>query len=384
MRRLGIVLAVSFVLLSVSLAGCISSEEKNKPPIAVFEVSANTINDGDNITFDASGSRDSDGEIERFQWNFGDGRTDQGVEVTHKFNGGGDFNVTLTVTDNDGDKDVATIDIHVNKYPEADGGPSKGVATIYDPVVFDASFSNDPDGSIIEYSWDFGDGGKKVTTSKTLEHSYDAVGNFTVTLTVKDDDGAVDKTSSKVTICLKKFQILWSEAYERDLVGRINGHTEEPSNDTNETRETQTNKTIRMESTNLTRIIFELNWSDDIPIVRANNDNFRFIVTDPEGNTMQGESMTPGIKLTFDLGSAPQNTTMDAKNIQDVKNSIGNAYEKKNGVGNWKASVICLDAGDLVWVDNELFEDLDTGNDWTISVNGYTFEYTVVDLGTGP
>jgi hypothetical protein len=117
--------------------------------------------------------------------------------------------------------------------------------------------------------------------------------------------------------------------------------------------------------------------------VRANNDNFRFIVTDPQGNTMQGESSTPGIKLTFDLGSTPQNTTLESKNIQDVKNSIGNAYEKTNGVGNWKVSVLCVDAGDLIWVDNELFEDLDTGNDWTISVNGYTFEYTVVDLGTG-
>jgi PKD repeat protein len=383
MKRLGTFIAIALVLLSAMMAGCLSSKEKNKPPIALFEVSTRSVNEGGNVTFDASGSQDSDGEIERYQWNFGDGHTDQGVQLDHTFKGGGDFNVSLTVTDNDGDKDVTSLMVHVNEYPDAEGGPSKAQATIYEAVTFDASFSNDPDGSLVEFTWDFGDGAKKVTTSKAMDHSYNEIGSYNVSLVVKDNDGATDSVTSKITICMRKFQVLWSETLRKDLAGKINGHTDEPSNNTNDTRETITNKTIKIETMNLTRIIFELNWSDDIPIVRANNDDFKITVTDPEGNSLSVEGVGPPLQVDFELGTAPQNTTFEAKNIQDVRDSIGDTYEKSNGIGTWRIAIECIDAGDLVWIDNELFEDLDTGNDWTVSVHGYTFEYTVVDLGTG-
>ena len=56
---------------------------------------------------------------------------------------------------------------------------------------FDGTGSNDSDGTIASYSWDFGDG-TAAGTSATPNHTYAAAGTYTVKLTVTDDNGAPD------------------------------------------------------------------------------------------------------------------------------------------------------------------------------------------------
>jgi micrococcal nuclease len=65
-------------------------------------------------------------------------------------------------------------------------------------VRFDAADSIDPDGSITQYNWDFGDG--STDTGLTVTHAYTRQGLFVVTLTVIDDRNAAGRTSKTIAV----------------------------------------------------------------------------------------------------------------------------------------------------------------------------------------
>jgi YVTN family beta-propeller protein len=57
------------------------------------------------------------------------------------------------------------------------------------PVAFDASASGDPDGSIANYDWEFGDGAQASNGGPTPSHSYTKPGTYKATLTLTDNEG---------------------------------------------------------------------------------------------------------------------------------------------------------------------------------------------------
>lgn len=61
---------------------------------------------------------------------------------------------------------------------------------------FDGASSTDADGTITGYSWEFGDG--TTGTGKTVRHTYDKAGFYSVRLTVTDDDGKTNVTRRMV------------------------------------------------------------------------------------------------------------------------------------------------------------------------------------------
>jgi chitodextrinase/predicted DNA-binding WGR domain protein len=143
------------------------------------------------VTFDGSASYDTDGSIVSYDWNFGDGGTAAGAIVTHTYTTSGTFSASLTVTDNDGKTGNASGDIQVsnpNQPPVADFNftPSTGIYPC--EIAFDGGPSRDPDGTIVDYSWNFGDGGRG--SGRVPRHTYTRWGTFSVSLTVWDDSGA--------------------------------------------------------------------------------------------------------------------------------------------------------------------------------------------------
>jgi PKD repeat protein len=85
------------------------------------------------------------------------------------------------------------------------GGPLPPVASFAHSQVpdtltidFDASASNDPDGAIVDYNWDFGDG--NIGTGATPSHDYATGGSYNVTLTVTGDFGATDQLTQTVVV----------------------------------------------------------------------------------------------------------------------------------------------------------------------------------------
>ena len=68
-------------------------------------------------------------------------------------------------------------------------------------VTFDASASYDPDGNIVSYTWDFGDGTPPVTENDPITyHAYTSYGDYTVKLTVTDNDGLTSQTQATIHV----------------------------------------------------------------------------------------------------------------------------------------------------------------------------------------
>lgn len=99
-------LAFASLFLLALLAGCTAGGgDTNVAPHARLEVDDDNGYTGEEFTFDARGSDDSDGEIESYSFDFGDGspptvvtEEDQAV-VSHVYATGGQYTVTLTVKD---------------------------------------------------------------------------------------------------------------------------------------------------------------------------------------------------------------------------------------------------------------------------------------------
>jgi len=156
-----------------------------EPPVASFTATPNPVVQRATATFDASNSSDPDGTIVSYAWNFGDSTGGTGVVATHAYLSYGTMNVTLTVTDNESFTATTYRHIVVQAPPVASFTPPRSpVAGI--PVIFNASASYDPDGTIVSYAWDFGDltnGSGKITS-----HPYASAGTYNVTLNVTDND----------------------------------------------------------------------------------------------------------------------------------------------------------------------------------------------------
>ncbi|RLG56411.1 MAG: hypothetical protein DRN83_04185 [Hadesarchaea archaeon] len=98
---------------------------------------------------------------------------------------------------NDGYPTVMKKYIFQNNPPVADFSYSPSSPTVDDVVMF-VDMSTDIDGTIISWSWDFGDG--STSTLQNPTHQYSVAGTYTVTLTVFDNDGATDNTSQNITV----------------------------------------------------------------------------------------------------------------------------------------------------------------------------------------
>ena len=108
---------------------------ENEPPIANFTCTPLNPTVNQAITFDATTSYDPDGNITSYDWNFGDGNTTNTTEKTiaHSYASAGDYNVILTVTDDDGAMNSTSKTITIN--PLRGDLNSDGILTPADAAI---------------------------------------------------------------------------------------------------------------------------------------------------------------------------------------------------------------------------------------------------------
>jgi PKD repeat protein len=206
----------------------------NVPPIAQFVTDYNIGRSPLTVTFNAVGSTDPDGMINSYEWDFGDGQSDSGVNVSHTFTAETTttYTVTLTVIDDDGATSTCAQGITVviplpeNRPPTAQFTAEPDTGELPLTVIFDANQSSDTDGTIASYTWNFGDGTPEVSgglTKISTQHTYTAAGTYTVTLTVTDDDGEIG-TYTDIIECspyigihsIWTIPIMWQEKLEKE------------------------------------------------------------------------------------------------------------------------------------------------------------------------
>lgn len=170
-------------------------------PPALTAGFANSVN-GLSVSFSNNSSNAAS-----YLWNFGDGQTSTEANPAHTYANCGMYTVTLTATNLCGNNtSMATVTIG-NGYPEA-----SFVSTV---DSLSASFSNNSSNAT-SYTWNFGDG--QTSSEANPEHTYTAVGSYTVTLIAGNMCGTdtfsqtviippfgeapiADFTADKLTVC---------------------------------------------------------------------------------------------------------------------------------------------------------------------------------------
>jgi PKD repeat protein len=171
-----------------------------------------TINEGS--TFTSCGSfTDSDSADWTATVDYGDGsgarplalNPDKTFVLSHTYADNGAYNVTVTVTDDDGGvgSDTAVVSVN-NMAPVVNAGPD---TTINEGGVFTSSGSfSDPGADTWTATADYGDGSGiqqlALNPDKTfsLSHTYANNGTYAVTITVTDDDDGVGSGTTMVTL----------------------------------------------------------------------------------------------------------------------------------------------------------------------------------------
>ena len=167
----------------------------NRPPRA-WAPSDVSVDVGVSAELSGAASYDPEGQLARLVWRLPDGREVEGVRATLSWDKPGTYTVLLQAFDVWGAQDMDAVVVRVNAPPVA-AGEVPATARAREPVRLDAYTSSDPDGTIQDYLWDWGQG---IAHGRVAWANFTGSGSRTVTLEVVDDRGSRATATYQVTV----------------------------------------------------------------------------------------------------------------------------------------------------------------------------------------
>ena len=364
------------IALTMLIPGCLDSTPESLDGVDI-SILAESFIEGDTIQFMASGNNPKGA---KFLWDFGDGSGSSGKAVEHIYTDEGTYVVTLTVVDGENRIGVSKEEVDIvyrNQAPTASldatyGGFGQQVK-VNSIAFFDAGASSDPDGDVLEFEWDFGDG----STSSLLRpnHQYNSIGNYTVTLTVRDPSNESSMAQTWVLVNIRTYTV---EFVENEItVPAFAGYTAEGATTTQN----------HDYPYNLTLVTYDLEWEEDEDLDSPENpvvgtlfpDDFSLGVSTNYLFNLTENGTSGNLDLEFDvLSSIPEDLVLSLGSVAEVEQYLfQNGYTSAKGQGTWITSITCNDAPSIV---PELFNEVDQGNDWILYVNYIFYTSIIIEI----
>lgn len=355
------------------IPGCLDSTPESIDGVDI-SVLAESFVEGDSIQFMASGNNPKGA---KFLWDFGDSTGSSGKNVKHTYTEEGTYTVTLTVIDESSRIGVATKEVDIlyrNQAPVASleatyGGVGQQVK-VNSIAFFDGGASSDPDGDVLKFEWDFGDGAK--STLLRPNHEYTSTGNYTVTLTVTDPSNESSSAETWVLVNIRTYNV---EFVQNEItIPAFAGYTAEGATTTQNHNYPY----------NLTSVTYDLEWEEDEELDSPENpvvgtlfpDDFSLGVSTNYVFNLTDNGTSGNLEIEFDvLSSIPDNLILSLSSEDEVRQHLfQNGYTSAKGQGTWVTSITCNDAPSIV---PEIFNEVDQGNDWILYVT-YTFYESII------
>ena len=368
-----IVRKIWLIAAMMLIPGCLDSTPDSIDGVDI-SVLAESFVEGDSIQFMASGNNPKGA---KFLWDFGDSTGSSGKNVKHTYTEEGTYTVTLTVIDESSRIGVAKKEVDIlyrNQAPVASleatyGGVGQQVK-VNSIAFFDGGASSDPDGDVLKFEWDFGDGAK--STLLRPNHEYTSTGNYTVTLTVTDPSNESSSAKTWVLVNIRTYNV---EFVQNEItIPAFAGYTAEGATTTQDHNYPY----------NLTSVTYDLEWEEDEELDSPENpvvgtlfpDDFSLGVSTNYVFNLTDNGTSGNLEIEFDvLSSIPDNLILSLGSEDEVRQHLfQNGYTSAKGQGTWVTSITCNDAPSIV---PEIFNEVDQGNDWILYVT-YTFYESII------